>query len=142
MNYSEIKAAYKLAFDLDLDPRELVSQLSIKELDFDIDNYRFIQESNVFDIVKDSYECDPYILGYFNDWFISDNCSIPLNVVEALQKAECFEALGELMLRNGIDELIKEYIRLDGPGHALNSYDHSCDEININGLDYIYFRAS
>ena len=39
-----------------------------------------------------------------------------------------------------LEEMIEEYIRLDGYGHALNSYDGGYSEITLNNIDYIYFR--
>ena len=139
-NYTELKSIVNLANDLNIDVRELAE--NIGENDFEVDNYRFVKESEAIDILIDLYKSDEYILGCFNDWFISDNCNIDLKVVEALQKAECFSELGELMIDNGIDELIQEYARVDGYGHAFGSYNHSYDEININGIDYIYFRTN
>lgn len=142
MKLSEVKKIIRLANELNICKRELFDNINNEESNFDVENYTFIEECGVFNIVKNMYESDTYILGCFNAWFIADNCNIPYNCVEALQKAEAFSELGELMLENGIDELIEEYIRLDGAGHALNSYDGSNEEITINEVDYIYYRTN
>jgi hypothetical protein len=139
-NYTELKNIVNLANYLNIDVRELAE--NIGENDFEVDNYRFVKESEAVDILIDIYESDPYILGCFNDWFIADNCNIPINAVKALQKAEGFSELGELMLKDGIHDLINSYVGADGYGHAFGSYDHNYDEIEIDGIDYICFRTN
>lgn len=131
-----------IAQDLGIDPRELLENIEVSNRDFEVDNYRFIEEAFAEDILISIYECDTYILGCFNSWFISDCCNIDSEVVEALQKAEAHSALGNLMLKNGIEELISEYVRLDGYGHAFVSYDGNHEETSINGVDFIYFRTN
>ena len=61
--------------------------------------------------------------------------------IKIIQESENYEAIGKLILNSGnIVVMMKEYIRLDGYGHALNSYDGSSNEIQLNGVDYIYYR--
>ena len=138
MNFNELKKVAELAHYLDIDSRELAEKIGAS--DFEVENYRFIKETDAIDLLLEQYHGDPYLLGCFNDWFISDCCDIPLSVVSALQKNELFEELGLLMINSGIDELINEYISLDGYGHAFGSYDHSFYDVSIDGIDYIYFR--
>jgi MoaA/NifB/PqqE/SkfB family radical SAM enzyme len=140
MDYSKIKELLQLAENLGIDKYELSENIENLEDDFEVDDFRFIKENQALDIAIDLYKEDEYILGCFNDWFIADNCNIPYNCVQALQKAEGFSELGELMLDNGIEELIEEYIRLDGYGHVFGSYDGGYDKINLNDEDYIYFK--
>ena len=142
MTIKELREIISLAQELDICKRDLHDELELGSEDFEVDNYRLIKEEDALDIAIELYKCDPYILGCFNDWFISYNCNISLNVVQALQKAEAYEALGELMLDNGIDDLMEEYIRVDGYGHVFSSYDDNWYEIELLGTNYIYFRTN
>ena len=99
-------------------------------------NFKLLNEA------VDIYKGDNYLLGCFTDWFIADNTNIPLRVVKALQKAEVFEELGELIQENDLDAFIEEYARLDGWGHVFSSYDGSSDEVTINNESYIVFRTN
>lgn len=140
MNYTRAKEVIELANYLKIDRNELFKNIENFEDDFEVDDIRFIKESEALNIAIDMYKSDPYILGNFYSWFIADECNINLRVVEALQKAEAYDELGELMLDNGIEELIEEYIRLDGYGHCFGSYDGTYNEINLDNIDYIYFK--
>ena len=141
MEFKELRNIVETANRFDIDKTGLFDNLDSNVEDFEVDNYRFVLESEAIDILIDMYKCDEYILGSFNAWFIADNCNIPIGCVEALQKADAYSELGELMLENGIDELIEEYVRLDGYGHAFNSYDGNNEEITLNGDLYIVFRV-
>jgi hypothetical protein len=138
----ELKQIISLSQELSICKHELHDELESGSNDFEVDNYIFMKENDALDIAIEQYKCDPYILGCFNDWFISNNCNIPINVVECLQKAEAYEGLGELMLHNGIDDLMEEYISDDGYGHCFGSYDHKWYEIELLGTNYIYFRTN
>ena len=142
LNFTELKNIVSIANNYGVDKKELLENIENENNDFEVDNYRFILESDAEEIAKNMYECDAYMLGCFNDWFIADNCNINCRAVQALQKAEAFTELGEMMLDNGIDELISEYCRLDGYGHVFGSYDGNNDEVTINGDLYIVFRTN
>jgi len=142
LNFTELKNIISIANHYGIDKKELFENIENDEIDFEVENYRFILESEAESIALDMYKYDEYMLGCFNDWFISDNCDIKLNVVQALQKAEAFTELGELMLDNGIENLISEYCRLDGYGHVFGSYDGNNDEVTINDNLYIVFRTN
>ena len=61
--------------------------------------------------------------------------------IKIIQESENYEVIGKLILNSGnISEMMEEYILSDGYGHALNSYDGSSNEIQLNGVDYIYYR--
>lgn len=139
MKNTDLRNIINVANELSIDVRELAENAGND--DFTIDEYRFVKESEALNILIDHYEGDTYILGCFNDWFIAECCDIDIEVVEALQSTENYEALGKLMLKNGIEDLIEEYIRLDGYGHAFYSYDGGHSELMIDGEEYIYFRA-
>ena len=142
LSLTELKNIVSIANNYGIDKKELQENIENEKEDFEVDNYRFVLESEAKNIALDMYKCDTYMLGCFNDFFISDNCDIKLNVVQALQKAEAFSELGELMLDNGIEELISEYCRLDGYGNVFGSYDGNSDEVTINGNLYVVFRTN
>jgi len=142
LSLTELKNIVSIANNYGIDKKELLENIENEKEDFEVDNYRFVLESEAKNIALDMYKCDTYMLGCFNDFFISDNCDIKLNVVQALQKAEAFSELGELMLDNGIEELISEYCRLDGYGNVFGSYDGNSDEVTINGNLYVVFRTN
>lgn len=138
--YTEIKELYQLAEELGIEQRDLVENILEGETDFEVNNYRFIQESEALDILVDMYEGDEYILGCFNADFIAEHTDIPYDAVVALQKADGYEELGKLILSRGIDDMIEAYVSADGYGHAFRSYDHNYEEVELLGTDYIYFR--
>ena len=140
MTISEIKTIITEFKNIDLDTddvREFITSIQYEETDFEINGYRFIHTDEIDDIQKEELSSDEYILGCFTASFIAETCDIDIDVVEALQKAEAFDALGGLMLKNGIDELQTEYARLDGYGHHFNHYDGNEYEIG----DFYVFRV-
>ena len=137
-----IRNIIEVANNYGIDKRELYDNVINEVDDFEVDNYRFIKESEVLNEAVNMFKGDNYILGCFNADFISDNTNLSYNVVKALQKAEAFEELGELIQDNDLDSFIEEYARLDGWGHVFGSYDHTSDEITLNDESYIVFRTN
>jgi MoaA/NifB/PqqE/SkfB family radical SAM enzyme len=142
MKYSEVKELITIANEYGIDKAELIENISNNENDFEVENYRFIKESAVLEEAVNMYRGDNYMLGCFSASFIADNTKLSYNVVKALQKAEVFEELGELINDEGIEDFIEEYGRLDGWGHVFGSYDGNNDEVNILGEDFIVFRTN
>lgn len=141
MKKQEVKNIIQLANYLSIDKRELFDQINEKSESFEVENYTFMSEDEALKNVINMYECDEYILGCFNADFIEDFISLSYEDIKTIQESEHYEIIGKLILNGGkLEEMMQEYIRLDGFGHALNSYDGSHDEINLNGIDYIYFR--
>ena len=141
MKLAQLRDVKNLSNELDIDFRELTEQITDENDDFEIDNYRFIKVSEIDLIQQDELKSDLYILGGFVDWFIVDNTNLSLKVVQALQKAEAFEKLGELML-DDIETLQSEYSRLDGYGHHFGRYDGNEYEITLNNVEYYYFKIN
>ena len=110
---------------------------------FEIEDYRFLTEKEALKECINMYECDEYILGCFNASFIEDYIPLSYDDIKSLQEFEKgYSIIGKLILNSGeLDEFIKEYIRLDGYGHALNSYDGNYEEITFNNIEYIYFKS-
>lgn len=136
MNYSDIKKIKKLCNSLLSTPdwREVVINIENEMTDFEVDNVRFINSNGIDQIMQDELAGDAYILGCFNAWLLADVLGIDQDVIEAMQKAEAFEAIGKLVISLGkLEELQEEYARQDGLGAHFNRYDGSEEELNVNG---------
>ena len=141
MNLSQLRDVKNLSNELDIDFRELTEQIIDEVDDFEIDNYRFIKVSEIDTIQQDELKSDLYSLGCFVDRFIADNTNLSLKVVQALQKAEAFEELGELML-DDIETIQSVYVSMDGYGHHFGRYDGNEYEITLNNVEYYYFKIN
>ena len=141
MKLAQLRDVKNLSNELDIDFRELTEQITDENDDFEIDNYRFIKVSEIDTIQQDELKSDLYILGCFIDWFIADNTNLSLKVIQALQKAEAFEELGELIV-DDIETIQSEYSRLDGYGHHFGRYDGNEYEITLNNVEYYYFKIN
>ena len=142
MEYSEIKAVKLFCDGLFSSPdwREVVQNVLDGEDDFEVDNVRFISDDEIDSIQEDELACDDYVLGCFNACFLADILEIEQDVVEAMQKAEAFEAIGKLVKSLGrLGDLQAAYSNDDGYGHYFNSYDSGEEEITINGTLYHVF---
>lgn len=139
LSFSQLKNIYSFCSDNGIDDvREVVENIVNEETDFEVNDYRFIDESEIDEIQQNELKSDLYVLGCFNDWFISDNTNLSLKVVQALQKAEAFEELGELMV-DDIEEIQSEYASADGYGHHFSSYDGNTLE-DLLSLGYYAFK--
>ena len=141
MKLSQLRDVKELSIELDIDFKELTEQIIDESDDFEIDNYRFIKVSEIDTIQQNELKNDLYILGCFNASFIADNTNLSLKVIQALQKAEAFEELGELII-DDIETLQSEYSRLDGYGHHFAHYDGNENEITLNDVEYYYFKVN
>jgi len=140
MKLSQLREVKELSNELGIDFKELTTAFVDNKTDFDIEDYRFISANRIDKIQQDELKSDLYVLGCFTDWFIADNTDLSLKVIQALQKAEAFEELGELML-DDIEALQEGYASADGYGHHFAHYDHNENEINVDGVNYYYFRV-
>lgn len=141
MKLSQLRDVKNLSNKLDIDFRELTEQITDENDDFEIDNYRFIKVSEIDTIQQDELKSDLYSLGCFNTSFIAENTNIPYNAIVALQKADAYESLGEMM-EDDIETIQREYSRLDGYGHHFGRYDGNEYEITLNDVDYYYFKVN
>ena len=141
MKLAQLRDVKNLSNELDIDFRELTEQITDENDDFEIDNYRFIKVSEIDTIQQNELKDDLYILGCFNADFIEDNTNLSLKVIQALQKAEAFEELGELIV-DDIETLQSEYVRMDGYGHHFGRYDGNEHETVLNNVEYYYFKIN
>lgn len=141
MNYSEIKQIKSFCETLSSNPfwREVVSNIDLKEDDFEVDGVRFINDEIIKDILEDELASDEYILGSFSDWSISEATGWPLFLIELAQKNGEYEELGKAMTGSHVAELASLLISHDGYGHHFNRYDGSEEEFSINGILYHVF---
>ena len=101
-------------------------------------DFRFIHEDIIDTILADELSDDTYMLGMFNAWFIADVLNVPMDSVEKIQKAECYEALGIMLLKH-IDEVVEKYVQYDSYGQHFDRYDGG-EELLSNG--YYMFRVN
>ena len=141
MKLSQLRDVKNLSNELDIDFRELTEQITDENDDFEIDNYRFIKVSEIDTIQQNELKDDLYVLGCFSDQFIADNTDLSLKVVQALQKAEAFEELGELIV-DDIETIQSEYVRMDGYGQHFGRYDGNEHETVLNNVEYYYFKIN
>lgn len=136
MKYSELKNIRKFCENLTSTPdwRETVDHIVDGDSDFEVGNVRFIADSKIDEIQAAELSSDMYCLGCFNDWFIADILGIDVDVIQAMQKAEAFEAIGKLIMSLGkLEELQESYVSADGYGHHFNHYDGNDEEITVDG---------
>lgn len=142
MKYSEIKAIKKYCTSLHSQPnyKEVLENIIDKVDDFEVDNVRFISKEEIDNVQQQELKNDLHILGCFNSDFLSDILDIDGEVLDAMQDAEAFEAIGKLIISlNKLEDLQADYSCVDGYGHHFNSYDHSEDEFESNSISYYVF---
>lgn len=136
MKLSELRTIREFCDGLTSTPdwRETVGHIVDGDSDFEVDGVRFINSDSIDEIQQDEISSDLYCLGCFNDWFIADVTGIDVDVIQAMQKAEAFEAIGKLIISLGkLQELQSEYASADGYGHHFNSYDGNEEELLVDG---------
>lgn len=142
MKFTECKKIKQFCADLFSTPdwREVVAEIETGAADFEVGGVRFINSSDIDRIQCEELESDEYILGCFNAWFIADVLDIDTDVIEAMQKAEAYEAIGKLIISLGkLEELQQAYASADGYGHHFNSYNFGEEELSVDGLTYHVF---
>lgn len=119
----------ELEFEKD-DRKEIVQRLLAEEDDFEEASYRFIAESSIDKILEEELQSDLYILGCFRADFVSRITNLPVEMIEACQKAEAYEAVGKGILATcGISVLAKAYVEADSYSHHFAHYDGETNEI-------------
>jgi len=135
MKLSQIKELKAFCESLTSSPnwKEVLQNILDENADFDVDNVRFINSDSIDKIQQEELKSDLYCLGCFNAWFIADCIGIDADVIEAMQKAEAYEAVGKLIISLGkLGELQEAYASADGYGHHFNRYDGKEEELRIS----------
>lgn len=118
---------------------ELIEKIeSEDDTDFELAGARIIHRDFIDKVQQDELLADLYVLGCFNANFLADYLPISQSAIVAIQKAEAFEALGEIC-KNYIEEIQEGYAAADGYGHHFNRYDFS--EIETDHY-YVFPRAA
>jgi hypothetical protein len=141
MTLSTIRTLKAFCNDLTSHPcfREVLEQaVNMQSRDFEINNVRFISETDIDKIQQDELSSDLYCLGCFNAEFLARITGLPQGLIEAAQKGEAYEELGEVLVEH-IEAIQESYARVDGYGHHFNGYDFSEDTIDIDGCTYYVF---
>lgn len=141
MKLSDLRTVKELADNLNIDFKELAEGFIYNSSDFEIENYRFISSSDIDEIQQNELKSDLYILGCFNADFLADYTDLSYKAIKALQKAEAYEELGEIIV-DDIEAIQEGYKDADGYGHHFNHYDGNEWEFSIDGVDYYYFRTN
>lgn len=142
LRLSEVKTIREFCDDLFSQPdwREVITEWRDGSDNFEVDGVRFISDDVIDETLAEEIGNDDYVLGCFNAWFLADVLEIDQDAIEAMQKAEAFEAVGKLIKSMGkLEELAEAYARADGYGHHFNGYDFSEKEIRISGTLFHVF---
>jgi len=141
MKFAEIKEFRAFCESMYSNPdwRKSLENILDGETDFEVNGVRFIADSIIDEVLADELESDNYILGCFNSWVIADATGWPIALIEAAQKGEAYEEIGEAMTKEHIKRLAEIYAGNDGYGHHFNSWDGSSEEIEVNGEIYHVF---
>ena len=140
--FSELKIIHSFCEENDIDFKETVSNILENERDFEVEDHRFIHFDDIDEIQQEELRSDLYLLGCFNAYFLADNTSLSLKVIEVLQKNEAYEELGELV-QEDVENIQRGYAYLDGYGNHFAYYDGKGLELfDVNGSDYYVFRIN
>lgn len=124
------------------DYKSVIEDLVSLEDDFysPCETYRFINSDSIDEIMQDELSDDEHTLGWFDAHFISSIIEIDSNIIELIQEAGAYEAVGKLIIRlDKLEELQEKYARIDGYGHHFAHYDHMTNEICVlNELYYVF----
>lgn len=115
---------------------EAIQKMRNEESDFSIDDWRFIANDAIDQIQQDELSSDEYVLGCFNASFLAGVTDLPIEMIEACQSAEQYEAIGKAIIDGcWLEDVQREYARADGYGHHFSGYDFSEREI---GAYYVF----
>ncbi len=126
---------------------DAIDQAGEEDFRFTLGNkeYRAILDSSIDEIMQEELESDLYMLGCFNAWFLADILDIDQDIIEEMQKAEAYTAVGKLVMSLGrLEKLQKEYVTADGYGHHFGLYDGNEEETGyVEDKDFYHiFRTN
>ncbi len=141
MKLSQIRILKTFCNDLFSQPdyKEVINlAVENQEVDFEVNNVRFIAMGDIDEIQQEELKSDLYCLGCFNASFLASITGWPTGLIEAAQKGEAYEELGEVLV-DYIEEIQDNYASADGYGHHFNGYDFGEEEVTINGVSFYVF---
>ncbi len=142
LTFSDLRTINQSCASLHSTPdwRAVVENIADQSTDFTVDNVRFIDAAYIDDVQAGELSSDLCILGCFNDWFIADILGIDVDVIQAMQKAEAFEAIGKLIMSLGkLNDLQQAYASADGYGHHFNHYDGNEETLTLSSISTTYY---
>lgn len=142
IKYSEIKNLKAFCENLTSQPhwRFVFESIACYEQDFEVDNVRFIDADSIDEIQQEELASDEYVLGCFNAHFLAGVLQMDKSVIDAMQEAEAFEAVGKLIISMGkLEDVQEQYASADGYGHHFNHYDGNEEELFFAGNIYHVF---
>ena len=126
-----------------IDSEEVIGLINDGDIDIVAGNYRFIDKNHIDRIMCEEMESDPYILGCYNAWFIAENTDLSIDIVEALQEADKFDAIGQHIIDNDFVEAMQQSsVSYDGYGLHFAGYDGYEIEDLLNVCGYYVFRVN
>lgn len=141
-NLKEIKCLFQELLALDFeshDVKDVIKEITEGIQNFEMANHRFIQSEIIGGVLEKVLSSDLYLLGCFNASFIADVTELPIEMIEACQAAEAYEAIGKgILATDSLEALAKGYQEADGYGHHFAHYDS--ETLEIHG--YYVFRIS
>lgn len=140
--YSEVKSLFNELLDLGFDShdvKDIIKDISEGYQDFELANHRFISQEVIDITLEEELSSDLYLLGCFNASFVADITGLPIEMIEACQEANAYEAIGKgILAMESLAALAKGYQEADGYGHHFAHYDGECLEIS----GYYVFRIN
>lgn len=129
----------RFAKTLNIDVRYVCENINDGENDFEVEGYRFIHEDSIAEIMQEELSSDEYVLGCFNAGFLSEAIGVDSDVIEAMQEANAFGAIGKLVLSlDKIEEVQELAVTWDGFGQYFSHYDGSEESVG----EYLVFRVN
>lgn len=97
--------------------------------------WRFIRQGHEVEIaVEELKNCES--LGYFNASFLVAHTTLSMDIIEALQEAEKWDALStHIAAHSDLNALVEDYFSQDSSGHHFAHYDHETHELNSEGFN-------
>ncbi len=129
--------------DKGIDSEEVIGLINDGDIDIVDGDYRFIDKDHIDRIMCEEMESDPYILGCYNAWFIAENTDLSTDIIEALQEADKFDAIGRHIIDNGFVEAMQQSsVSYDGYGLHFAHYDGNEMEDLLDVCGYYVFRVN
>lgn len=138
----EIKCLFHQLLEQDFDShdvKDVIKEITEGIQDFEMANHRFIHYEIIESVLEEELSSDLYLLGCFNADFIASVTGLPVEMIDACQEANAYEAVGKgVLAMESLGALAKGYQEADGYGHHFAHYDGECLEIQ----EYYVFRIS
>lgn len=123
--------------------RELHDNIKDKIDNFEINDFRFINEFEIDEIMQNDLKSNPYYIGCCASWLLADVLNISTKVVDDAKINESYEVIGEIIAndKNKLKMLQEEIASNDGYGQYFAHYDgYEIDD--LIELNYYAFKIN